>query len=174
MDERLQLIKPTIDLKDEYISFYNEWKETGESMVPWVIEKDPGNFEAMVQFLEDNANGVNLPEGWIPHSTYWLIDQNNKVLGVVNLRHELTDFLRNNGGHIGYGIRPSERKKGYATQLLALSLEKAKALYIKKVLVVCDEWNTASYKTIVNNSGVADTDFVEEDGNVVKRFWIAI
>jgi len=72
------------------------------------------------------------------------------------------------------GIRPSERRKGFATQLLALSLKKAKEIGIQKALVVCDETNIGSERTILNNGGVPDTSFVEEDGNVIKRFWIEL
>ncbi|SDM59704.1 Predicted acetyltransferase [Bacillus sp. OK048] len=172
MEYQLSLIKPTAALKDEYLSFYNEWVESKESMVPWVIKKDPSNFEAMVQFLNDNEQGENLPQGWVPDSTFWLINQDKRILGVVNIRHQLTEFLLNSGGHIGYGIRPSERRKGYATKLLSLSLEKAKELGIRKALVVCNEDNTGSFKTIINNGGIPDSDFIEDDGNIIKRFWI--
>jgi predicted acetyltransferase len=149
--QNLALIKPTIDLQEEYLSFYQEWNESGEEKVPWVISKDPIDFQGMIKFLEDNEKGVNLPEGWVSDSTYWL------VLG---------------GGHIGYGIRPSERQKGYATKLLKLSLEKAKELEINKVLVVCDTNNIASEKTILNNNGKRDEDYIKEDGVVIKRYWI--
>ncbi|MCP8615376.1 GNAT family N-acetyltransferase [Salirhabdus salicampi] len=172
MEHEVTLVKPTLDLQKEYISFYNEWVESGENMVPWVISKDPTDFEAMIQFLRDNEDGVNLPEGWVPDSTFWLINEEKRIIGAVNIRHGLTAFLLNSGGHIGYGIRPSERRKGYATKLLALSLEKAKELGIKKALVVCDEDNLGSLKTIIKNGGTPDSDFIEEDGNVVKRFWI--
>lgn len=169
---QLSLIKPTVALRDEYLSYYKEWVESKEDMVPWVIKKDPSDFEAMIQFLKDNEEGGNLPEGWVPDSTFWLINQDKRILGVVNIRHQLTQDLFNRGGHIGYGIRPSERRKGFATKLLSLSLEKANELGIKKALVVCDEDNTGSYKTIINNGGVPDFDFIEEDGNIIKRFWI--
>ncbi|MFS0779389.1 GNAT family N-acetyltransferase [Neobacillus sp. 3P2-tot-E-2] len=170
--DQLSLIKPTIELKDEYLSFYKEWVDSKEDMVPWVIQKDPSDFEAMVQFLKDNEQGRNLREGWVPDSTFWLINQDKRILGAVNIRHQLTPFLLNSGGHIGYGIRPSERRKGFATKLLSLSIEKAKELGIRKALVVCDEDNTGSFKTIINNGGIPDSDFIEEDGNIVKRFWI--
>jgi predicted acetyltransferase len=78
----------------------------------------------------------------------------------------------NAGGHIGYGIRPSERQKGFATELLRLALEKTRELGINRVLVVCDAINVGSEKTIQKNGGIEDTDFVEDDGNVIKRYWI--
>ncbi|PKJ55359.1 GNAT family N-acetyltransferase [Bacillus sp. SN10] len=170
----VSLLTPTTDLQEEYLDFYNEWKDSGETMIPWVITKDPSNFPAMVQELLDAHNGINLPESWVPDSTYWLVTDHNRIVGAVNIRHSLTEHLFNAGGHIGYGIRPSERRKGFATKLLALSLEKAKQLNITKALVVCDEVNTASEKTILHNGGLRDDDFIEEDGNVVRRFWIEL
>ena len=168
------LITPTTDLQEEYLDFYNEWKDSGETMIPWVISKDPSNFSAMIQELLDAHNGINLPESWVPDSTYWLVTDENKIVGAVNIRHSLTEHLFNAGGHIGYGIRPSERRKGYATKLLELSLEKTKELNIEKVLVVCDEVNTGSEKTILHNGGLRDDDFIEEDGNIVRRYWIEL
>ncbi|MFH7834434.1 GNAT family N-acetyltransferase [Bacillus luti] len=170
----VSLLTPTTNLQEEYLDFYNEWKDSGETMIPWVISKDPSNFPAMIQELLDAHNGINIPETWVPDSTYWLITDENKIVGAVNIRHSLTEHLFNAGGHIGYGIRPSERRKGYATKLLALSLEKTKELNITKALVVCDEVNTASEKTILHNGGLRDKDFTEENGNVVRRFWIEL
>ncbi|WP_088006973.1 GNAT family N-acetyltransferase [Indiicoccus explosivorum] len=172
MGSSVSLVAPSFDYKEGYAAFYREWKESGEDMVPWVIKRDPDDFKDMIRFLESNAAGENLPEGWVPDSTYWLADEKKDVIGVVNIRHRLTPRLFNNGGHIGYGIRPSARRLGYATKLLELSLAKANALGIERALVVCDEWNEASRKTILNNGGLADEDFIEEDGNVILRYWI--
>lgn len=168
----LKLVKPTIDLKEEYISFYRDWKIAGEEMVPWVIEKDPTDFHVMLSFLSNQENGIDLPEGWVPDSTFWLVNECNQVLGAVNIRHRLSPFLSQAGGHIGYGIAPSERGKGYATSLLKLALVEAGKLGIDEVLVVCDEENIASERTILRNGGARDEDFVEENGHVIKRFWI--
>jgi len=168
----VKLVRPTIDLKPAYMSFYEEWKASGEAMIPWVIGKDPSDFEGMVESLLQAEKGIGLPEGWVPDSTYWLIDEEYRILGVVNIRHKLTEHLMNAGGHIGYGIRPSERQKGFATELLRLSLEKTRELGIDSVLVVCDAINVGSEKTIQKNGGIEDTDFVEDDGNVIKRYWI--
>ncbi|MEH7109110.1 GNAT family N-acetyltransferase [Bacillus sp. JJ1764] len=172
MEPTVFLTKPTVELKSEYQEFYQEWKDSGEEMIPWVIGKDPANFPEMIQSLLDAEQGKNIPANWVPDSTFWLINKNKKIIGAVNIRHRLTDKLFNSGGHIGYGICPSERKKGYATKLLSLALEKARELGIQEALVVCDESNIGSAKTIMNNGGVPDTDYVMEDGNIIKRFWI--
>ncbi|OKP97055.1 GNAT family N-acetyltransferase [Paenibacillus sp. P46E] len=166
------LAKPSIEYQNEYIAFYEEWRSSGESIVPWVVSRDPSDFEGMIQFLLENENREHIPENWVPSSTYWLVSDDKRVIGAVNIRHDLTEKLFNCGGHIGYGIRPTERQKGYATKLLAMALDETKGLGIKKALVVCDEGNIASEKTILNNGGIPDTSFTEEDGNVVKRFWI--
>ncbi|MHA0858483.1 GNAT family N-acetyltransferase [Paenibacillus sp. CMAA1364] len=168
------LIQPSIELREEYMDFYNDWKQSSEDMVPWVIERDPTEFEEMLDFLTKNEEEQFIPEGWVLNSTYWLVVGNRKIVGAVNIRHGLTDKLFNSGGHIGYGIRPSERQKGYASKLLTLALGKSKEIGIKNVLVVCDDHNVASRKTILKNGGVQDKDFVEEDGNVINRFWIKL
>lgn len=166
------LIKPTVDLQPAYLSFYEEWKASEEIMIPWVIEKNPSDFQAMVQSLLDAEKGIGLQGNRVPDSTYWLVDEEYRILGAVNIRHTLNNYLFNAGGHIGYGVRPSQRQKGYATKMLALALEETKKLGIKPVLVCCDAVNTASDKTIRNNGGVEDTDFIEDNGNVIKRYWI--
>ncbi|GGB38488.1 acetyltransferase [Lentibacillus populi] len=171
MTNGVRLIQPTVDFKAAYLDFHDEWVKSGETMIPWVIEKDPTDFAAMVQSLLEAALGIGLPDGWVPDSTYWLVKDDN-LIGAVNIRHALTEKLRNEGGHIGYGIRPSERRKGYATRLLALALEEAKRLGINEVLVVCNETNTASRKTIVNNGGKQAANYTDKAGNVINRFWI--
>ncbi|WP_335871999.1 GNAT family N-acetyltransferase [Bacillus sp. 2205SS5-2] len=168
----VRLVKPTLELQTEYFDFYQEWVKSGEVMVPWVISKDPRGFAKMIQTLQNASLGSNLPDGWVPNSTFWLVSEQNRILGAVNIRHSLTEWLTNRSGHIGYGIRPTERQKGYATKLLSLSLIQAKKLGIEPVLVICDRTNIGSMKTILHNNGIEDSDFVEEDGNILKRYWI--
>ncbi|GGG78210.1 GNAT family N-acetyltransferase [Paenibacillus radicis (ex Gao et al. 2016)] len=172
MTEKLLLVKPTVDLQLPYVDFYEEWKQSGEDLVPWVIGKDPSDFRSMVQFLLDNEKEGTRPYDQVPDSTFWLLGENSGILGAVNIRHRLTDKLLQLGGHIGYGIRPTQRRKGYATALLALALIEAKKLGISKALVVCDADNIGSERTILSNGGIPDVSFTDSDGSVVKRFWI--
>ncbi|MEF3305455.1 GNAT family N-acetyltransferase [Paenibacillus sp. GYB003] len=173
MGNELRLVRPSAEYRDAYLSFYNEWLGSGEKMVPWVIARDPSDFAAMLDYLfsQDSEEKLDDPN-WVPHSTYWLIDGRNEVAGVTNIRHRLNRKLLNSGGHIGYGIRPSARRKGYATALLALALQKARELGISDVLVCCDRNNVGSEKTILKNGGVFESEYTEEDGGAVKRFWI--
>ena len=168
----VRLVKPQPELEEEYLSFYQEWKKSGENMIPWVISKDPNDFQGMLKELSNQEKGIGVKEGWVSDSTFWLVDHHHRVLGAANIRHHLTEHLYHAGGHIGYGIRPSARLRGYATKLLELSLIEAKKLGINDVLVVCDAGNVGSERTIIKNGGKPDTDYIEEDGNVVKRYWI--
>ncbi|SFL40544.1 Predicted acetyltransferase [Gracilibacillus orientalis] len=169
----IQLIKPTKVLEKEYQAFYLEWKRSGEKLMPWIIKKFPDDIDRFLQFIDDNEKGVNLPDGWVPDSTFWLV-KDRLIIGVVNIRHQLTEMLLSIGGHIGYGIRPSERRKGYGTKILELALLEANKLDINKALVTCDSDNIGSQKAILHNKGIEDQEFVEDDGTVVKRFWIEL
>lgn len=124
----VSLLTPTTDLQEEYLDFYNEWKDSGETMIPWVITKDPSNFPAMVQELLDAHNGINLPDSWVPDSTYWLVTDHNRIIGAVNIHHSLTEHLFNAGGHIGYGIRPSERRKRLCYEITSIITGKSEGI----------------------------------------------
>lgn len=175
MHTPVRLVKPSADYRRQYVSFYEDWRSSGEDIVPWVVERNPADFGAMIDFLfsQDSEEKVT-QANWVPHSTYWLVDEREEIVGAVNIRHRLSPRLLNSGGHIGYGIRPSERRKGYATALLALALDKTRELGLGKVLVVCDKGNTGSEKTILKNGGRLESEYAEEDGNVVRRFWIEL
>ena len=97
-----------------------------------------------------------------------------KILGAVNIRYRLNEYLKNYGGNIGYGIAPSERGKGCATKMLALALEKCRELKLKRVLVTCDKNNIASAKTIIHNGGILENELSETDKIIVSRYWIAL
>jgi len=154
-------------------SFIAEFLDKDEELVPWVLAEVTDNFEDYISWLGLSSQGVNLPPGHVAHSTFWLLDSDNEIVGVSNIRHELTDALVKFGGHIGYGVRPSARRRGYATEILRLSLAEARAIGIGHVRLTCDQDNIASAKTIIKNGGVLDeVEYMSEHGHVVQRYWI--
>ncbi len=97
----------------------------------------------------------------------------NIFVGAINIRHTLNQSLLNTGGHIGDGVRPSERRKGYATNMIKLGLEECRKLGIERVLITCDKSNIGSAKSIINNGGVLENEVIE-DGVVEQRYWITL
>ena len=95
------------------------------------------------------------------------------IVGAVNIRHYLNDALLLNGGHIGDGVRPSQRRKGIATKMIALALDECRKLGIKRVLMVCDKENIGSAKSIQKNGGILENE-VTVDGIVEQRYWIEL
>jgi predicted acetyltransferase len=169
----VKLIKPTTELEHKYLDMIREWKAIEDRLTPWVLGFDASDFSALIENLENCSKGINLPEGLVEHSTYWLVNDDNRVLGAVNIRHRLNERLLHSSGHIGYGIRPSERRKGNAYKALRQALDIARSLKIESALVVCNKSNIASAKTIQKNGGVLENE-VEKDGEVMQRYWIDI
>ncbi|MGM1046992.1 MAG: GNAT family N-acetyltransferase [Bacillota bacterium] len=165
------LIEPSNDYKEEYIEMIQEWEGTGEMMVPFVLKYDYSDFDMLIQELMDLRDIPRVDYTKVNSSTFWLVMRNKKVIGVVNIRHKLNEGLLNRGGHIGYGIRPNERRKGFATEILKQALIKAKGLGIDKVLITCAKDNIGSVKTITNNGGVLDSEEVI-NGIEIQRYWI--
>ena len=128
----------------------------------------------MIKNLLAFPNGVEVKPGFVNHSTFWLIDEKRTLLGVANLRHQLTPRLEKDGGHIGYGVRPSVRGQGHATRLLSLTLLEAKRNGINRALLTCDKQNIASSKVILKNGGSLDAEYDDENGITKQRYWIEI
>lgn len=172
----LKLIKFTHKYQKELGQMIDEWKEDQEknhtNHSPWAIFKnDYHDFDYYIDHLEHKE----ATEDRVPDSVYFLLDEDrDRLLGAVNIRHYLNEFLLREGGHIGTGIRPSERRKGYATELIRLALQKCKELGIDRVLITCDKDNIGSAKSIIKNGGVLENEFVNSDGEIEQRYWIEI
>jgi len=150
-----------------------EYAAAGEDRYQNIEEIERGDFAAYVRRLRDNAAGAHLPADYVPSSTFWLLRDGKTILGVSRLRHHLNDHLRVTGGHIGYDIRPSQRRRGYGTRILALTLEKALARGLKRVLVTCLADNVASARIIEKSGGLLqDEIFSEPMGGRLRRYWI--
>ena len=131
-----------------------------------------GSFVEYVQLLENWTKGVNLPDNFVPN-TFLVAVVDSDIVGRVSIRHELNDFLAKVGGHIGYGVIPSRRRKGYGNLMLKLSLPIASALGISNILITCDDNNLGSRKIIENNGGVFEGLYQDAQMDVAKRrYWI--
>jgi predicted acetyltransferase len=127
----------------------------------------PEGFAAFVAYLEADAlPGSERPTGHVPQSTWWLLD-GEEYLGRISVRHELTEWLREFGGHIGYEVRPTARRRGHATTMLREVLPHAHALGIDPALLTCDEDNVASAKVIEAVGGV-----LQDRRGIKLRYWV--
>lgn len=170
---KIRLIKPSYNLEYEFLDIITEWKKSEEELIPWSLNLYDIDFNLMVEKLNGYSKGIGLPEGFIENSTYWLINENDKILGAIDIRHKLTDYLLFRGGHIGYGIRPSERQKGYASLMLSLAMKECKDIGLSKVLITCLKSNLGSAKTILNNGGILESEDID-NGEIFQRYWIYI
>jgi predicted acetyltransferase len=162
------LISPVDDLRDAFVAMATEFADQGEPR--YMVEAK--DFSAYLAALRERERGEGLPAGWVSDSHFWLVDK-TRILGCSRLRHRLTAALQREGGHIGYDVRPSERRKGYGTLLLRLTLERASALGITRVRVTCDADNSPSVRVIEKNGGVLDGEAVSaRSGKVIRQYWI--
>lgn len=168
---KLRLIKASMEYCSQITDMLDEWNAAGEKIIPYAIRRlDYHDFAYYCENLEvkDNSKGL------VPDSTFFCLDEERDIIvGAVNIRHWLNETLLLNGGHIGDGVCPSERRKGIATQMIALALKECRKLGINRVLMVCDKENIGSAKSIQNNGGVLENE-VEVDGVIEQRYWITL
>ena len=172
--EDIKLIEPVVELKSEFLAMAEEFKAEGADTIDGIGSIDADDFEESVRREKGHTKGIGFPEGWVPCNTYWLICK-NRIIGTCELRHRLTEALRKYGGHIGYSVRPSQRGKGYGTQMVTLALQKTQALGIERVLVTCGDDNIASARVIETNGGkLADKVPSEHREVLTRRYWIEL
>ncbi|QYR61330.1 MULTISPECIES: GNAT family N-acetyltransferase [Fusobacterium] len=172
--EKIILIKPDLSYADEIIK-YKEEALFEKAIINSSINLEKfSSVEGWLKELKMKSSEDTVPKGLVPSSTYLGIrEKDNYIVGMINIRHYLNEYLTQVGGNIGYSVRKTERNKGYAKQMFKLALEKCKGLKIKKVLITCDEDNIASEKVILSaNAKFEDIRCI--DGKNIKRFWIEL
>lgn len=165
----MKLVKLAPEYQRHLTEMMDEWYASGEKIIPYAIRRldysDFDNYLANLEIVDDS-------QGLIPDSTFFALDEKRDIfLGAVNIRHSLNAGLLVNGGHIGDGIRPSERRKGYGTEMIRLALEECRRLGLPRVLMVCDKENIASAKTIIRNGGRLENE-IAVDEVTEQRYWI--
>jgi len=163
MEIKLEL--PTAGREQDALGYRDEFREhdselNGDGGLGKA--EDYGNW---VQEKLDWHKGLNVPEKFVPSSTYFAVrGSDDRVVGMIDLRHRLNEYLTKSwNGHIGYSVRPTERKKGYATEMLRLALEECVGRGISPVIVGCDADNIGSKKTILKHGGVLKHESVQDD-----------
>ena len=171
MTENLEnpiLVELNAELKDKFLAMAEDYQSAGEDRYQLGID----DFNAFLGSLEMYRTGKNLPQGHIRANSFFLL-VNDKLIGRGDLRHQLNEGLAVMGGHIGYDVRPSERRKGYGSLILQLTLEKARAIELERVFLTCDTDNIASAKIIEKNGGKLENQIIyEKTGKLISQYWI--
>ncbi|WEK61875.1 MAG: GNAT family N-acetyltransferase [Candidatus Microbacterium colombiense] len=174
----VQLIRPTTDLFDtwaEAVSEFGDGHIDGSGLTA-PVTPDRATLDALIDKAVQIADtSVPLPDDFVHNDLYWIVDE-GVVVGFLSLRHELNEWLREAGGHIGYAVRESRRRRGYASTALALGLDRARELGLDRVLVTCDDDNIASARTIEGAGGVLQdvSDQSARGHALLRRYWIQL
>ncbi len=160
-------------MKELIMDYKTEFVTNGETVHGSALLGEYETFEEWYSDVVKNSSEETVADGWVPSSTLLGVDENDSIVGMIDIRHRLNDYLLAYGGHIGYSVRKSERCKGYATQMLTQALDIAKTLGIDKVLLTCNRDNAASAATIRKCGGVFENE-VFDDGEPVHRYWIDV
>ena len=179
--EEIKLIAPTTDYAEDIWAFRREILEKdadSEDQFAGCMSLDKSaSAEEWIHICQLRKNEETCREVGteVPSDMYLAIRQSdNRLVGIIDLRHHINHpILGTWGGHCGYSVRPSDRGKGYAKEMLRVIIQNAKRLGIEKMLVTCDTSNSASEKTILANGGVFEK-FIDVDGTQMKRYWIKV
>lgn len=166
-----------LSLGDErsFLTAIAEWSANpGFAFAP---DYDPTfSFKTYLKLLEAQERGENLRPGYVPHTVLFAFCE-GQIVGRAGLRHRLNEFLEKFGGHIGYGVLPDSRLRGYATSMLRQTLPMARELGLRKVLVTCDDDNVGSYKVIEKCGGVLENVIevlINDQTQKKRRYWIEL
>ncbi len=171
--QKLHLRQPEASDREQVMAYREEFLAIDSRMDGTCALNEYDDFDTWLANVRAYSAPETTPAGKVPATQYLALDENEHLVGMVNLRHCLNDYLLEFGGHIGYSVRPADRKNGYAIQMLKLALDEAKALGLDRVRIACDRYNIASAKTIQANGGVLDGErYDPQDSTLTQRYWI--
>ena len=168
--ENCQLVELSAEMKDKFLAMAADYAAAGEKVYGF----EQNDFEGFLERLNQQRAGKNLPPDGVRGNTFFLL-ADDEFAGMGFLRRELNEKLAVYGGHIGYDVRPSARKKGFGTIILNLTLEKAREFGLKRVFLTCDSDNTGSVKIIEKNGGRLENQlFYEPTEKLISQYWIEL
>ena len=177
-DSPLYLAKPDLVHYDAYRAMREEWLADGSQLSPWFLNLPVNSIEDFARLVKqlNDAQFANADPGYCTTTSYLVFDRAGTLVGASSLRHYLTLEGIRYFGHIGYGIRPGQRRKGYAKEVLRLMLAEAKRMKLYRVLLGAHDTNVGSCKTIEACGGVLENIVPdpEDETQLVKRYWIDI
>lgn len=175
--EKFRLVRPTLEYKNQAIEYIEELKQNNSSINgAGGLEKYLENYEGWLEKLEKDRNAI-ITEDKVPAETLFLVRENdNKIIGMINMRLALNEKVKKHYGHIGYSIRPTERRKGYNKINLYLGLLVCQKYGLKKVMLTCDKENLGSAKTIQYFDAELEKEFYDEEifHCVKQHYWIDV
>lgn len=169
----MRLLRPSMEYKQQVLEYKNEFIENGDDLAGTSYLQRYDVYEEWMKFVWDNEKEETKHTEVIANMFLAIREEDNKLVGMINIRHTLNEYLYSYGGHIGYSVRKAERRKGYAREMLKITLEECTKLGMKKVLLTCDTDNIASAKTIKSCGGVLENE-IPNDNTLIQRYWIEL
>ena len=170
---RIKLVVPTKEHEAVAKEYVEEHHKNGEFVLYGSALLGKKTYDDWLVQLKNNSDKNTVDPKWVVSSTYFAVSD-EKIIGMIDIRHTLNQYLQNYGGHIGYGVHPAERNKGYATEILLLGINYCKDLGLKKIMLVCHKENHGSRRTIEKCGGKFDREFTYTDGEHFQVYLICV